>query len=118
MILNATRVPRLYLLRQRLRCTRLDPVRTGGVYRLVAGRLGVEAISAGGAAGSTVVVREVARPELDERPCRAPRGRRLIAPPRPSSPSGVARMLGHAAIGGFPAGGARGLDRGGSRAGK
>jgi hypothetical protein len=74
MILNATRVPRLYLLRQRLRCTRLDPVRTGGVYRLVAGRLGVEAISAGGAAGSIVVVRQVARAESDERPCRAPRG--------------------------------------------
>jgi hypothetical protein len=68
-VLNATRVPRLYLLTQRLRCTVLNPVHTGGAYHLVAGRLGVEAVSAGGSAGSTVVVRQLARIRFDGRPC-------------------------------------------------
>ena len=69
-VLNASRVPRLYALTRRLHCTRLDSVRTAGAYRLVASRLGLEAVSAGGSASSRVVVHALVRPELNDRPCR------------------------------------------------
>ena len=68
-VLNASRAPRLYALTRGMHCTRLDAVHTAGAYRLIASRLGLEAVSASGSADGTVVVRALARPELDDQRC-------------------------------------------------
>ena len=67
-VVNASRVPRLYELTRRLRCTRMDAVHTAGAYRLVASSLGIDAVSAAGSANGAVAVRGLARPERDDPP--------------------------------------------------
>ena len=68
-VVNVSRVPRLYALTRRLRCTRMDAVDTAGAYRLVASSLGIDAVSAAGSANGTVAVRGLAWPERDDPPC-------------------------------------------------
>ena len=68
-VVNASRVPRLYELTRQLRCTRMDAVHTAGAYRLVASSLGINAVSAAGSANGAVAVRGLAWPEPDDPPC-------------------------------------------------